>query len=196
MHTRHGYLKTCHYKHWLVDRRQQLWYAIAGKQYLREWINAIEMADTPERFGIVPLSSVDLQVPLQDPSDLKTFSPDLLCMARQMQCPLPPRPVQQRPEQRLFTKLYYEKYRSLVAINFRQFAEDWNMHASVKNGVMPKLPVHLRLYFKQFLFNSRLKDALQRCLAAYRIEDGLGFARCERHPRRDADSNAAAHASC
>ena len=196
VHTRHGYLKTCHYKHWLVDRRQQLWYAIAGKQYLREWINAIEMADTPERFGIVPLSSVDLQVPLQDPSDLKTFSPDLLCMARQMQCPLPPRPVQQRPEQRLFTKLYYEKYRSLVAINFRQFAEDWNMHASVKNGVMPKLPVHLRLYFKQFLFNSRLKDALQRCLAAYRIEDGLGFARCERHPRRDADSNAAAHASC
>jgi hypothetical protein len=196
-------LKTCHYKHWLVDRRQQLWYAIAGKQYLREWIKAIEMADTPERFGIVPLSSVDLQVPLQDPSDLKTFSPDLLCMARQMQCPLPPRPVQQRPEQRLFTKLYYEKYRSLVAINFRQFAEDWNMHASVKNGVMPKLPVHLRLYFKQFLFNSRqflfnsrLKDALQRCLAAYRIEDGLGFARCERHLRRDADSNAAAHASC
>jgi hypothetical protein len=63
-------LKTCHYKHWLVDRRQQLWYAIAGKQYLREWINAVEMADTPERFGIVPLSSVDLQVPLQleDPS--------------------------------------------------------------------------------------------------------------------------------
>ena len=111
--------------------------------------------------------------------------------------------MQQRPEQRLFTKLYYEKYRSLVAINFRQFAEDWNMHASVKNGVMPKLPVHLRLYFKQFLFNSRqflfnsrLKDALQRCLAAYRIEDGLGFARCERHLRRDADSNAAAHASC
>jgi hypothetical protein len=41
---------------------------IAGKQYLREWINAVEMADTPERFGIVPLSSVDLQVPLQDPS--------------------------------------------------------------------------------------------------------------------------------
>jgi hypothetical protein len=68
VHTRHGYLKTGHYKHWLVDRRQQLWYAIAGKQYLREWINAIEMADTPERFGIVPLSSVDLQVPLQDPS--------------------------------------------------------------------------------------------------------------------------------
>ena len=154
------------------------------------------MADTPERFGIVPLSSVDLQVPLQDPSDLKTFSPDLLCMARQMQCPLPPRPVQQRPEQRLFTKLYYEKYRSLVAINFRQFAEDWNLHASVKNGVMPKLPVHLKLYCKQFLFNSRLKDASQRCLAAYRIEDGLGFARYERHLRRDADSNAAAHASC
>ena len=161
MHTRHGYLKTCHYKHWLVDRRQQLWYAIAGKQYLREWINAIEMADTPERFGIVPLSSVDLQVPLQDPSDLKTLPPDLLYMARQMQCPLPPRPVQQRPEQRLFTKLYYEKYRSLVAINFRQFAEDWNMHASVKNRVMPKLPVHLRLYFKQFLFNSRLKEMLR-----------------------------------
>jgi hypothetical protein len=50
-------LKTGHYKHWLVDRRQQLWYAIAGKKYLPEWINALEMADTPERFGIVPLSS-------------------------------------------------------------------------------------------------------------------------------------------
>ena len=161
VHTRHGYLKTGHYKHWLVDRRQQLWYAIAGKQYLPEWINALEMADTPERFGIVPLSSVDLQVPLQDPSDLKTLPPDLLYMARQMQCPLPPRPVQQRPEQRLFTKLYYEKYRNLVAINFRQFADDWNMHASVKNRVMPKLPVHLRLYFKQFLFNSRLKEMLR-----------------------------------
>ena len=36
-----------------------------------------------------------------------------------------------------------------------------NVHASVKNGVMPKLPVHLRLYFKQFLFNSRLKDMLR-----------------------------------
>ena len=26
---------------------------------------------------------------------------------------------------------------------------------------MPKLPVHLRLYFKQFLFNSRLKEMLR-----------------------------------
>jgi hypothetical protein len=188
-------LKTGHYKHWLVDRRQQLWYAIGGKQYLPKWINALEMADTPERFGIVPLSSVDLQVPLQDPSDLKTLSPDLLYTARQMQCPLPPRPVQQRPEQRLSTKLYYEKYRILVAINFRQFADDSNMHASVKNGVMPKLPVHLRLYFKQFLFNSRLKEML-RSGASLLTESRTVFARCERHPRRDADSNAATHASC
>ena len=161
VHTRQGYVKTGHYKHWLVDRRQQLWYAIIGKQYSPQWINALEMADTPERFGIVPLSSVDLQVPLQDPDDLKMLSPDLRYMARQMQCPLPPRPVQQRPEQRLFTKLYYEKYRNLRAINFRRFADDWNVHASVKNGVMPKLPVHLRLYFKQFLFNSRLKEMLR-----------------------------------
>ena len=93
------------------------------------------MADTPERFGIVPLSSVDLQVPLQDPDDLKMLSPDLRYMARQMQCPLPPRPVQQRPEQRLFTKLYYEKYRNLRAINFRRFADDWNVHASVRTAL-------------------------------------------------------------
>ena len=65
------------------------------------------------------------------------------------------------PQARLSTKLYYEKYRSLVASNFRQFANDWNMHASVKNGVMPKLRVHLRLYFKKFLFNSRLKEMLR-----------------------------------
>ena len=41
VHTRQGYVKTGHYKHWLVDRRQQLWYAITGKQYLPQWINAL-----------------------------------------------------------------------------------------------------------------------------------------------------------
>jgi hypothetical protein len=39
VHTRHGYLKSCHYKHWLVDRRQQLWYAITSL-YCRQTIFA------------------------------------------------------------------------------------------------------------------------------------------------------------
>ena len=163
-HTRQGYPKTGHYKHWLIDRRQQLSYAISGRRYLPHWINALEMADTPESFGIVPLSSVDLQVPPQEPGDLKLLSRDQLYIARQMHCTLPPGPVQQRPEQRLFIQLYHDKFRSHgagAAINFRRFAEDWNMHASAKSGIMPKLPVHLRLYFKRFLFNSRLKDMLR-----------------------------------
>ena len=95
-------------------------------------------------------------VPLQDPKDLQALPRDLLYMARQMKCQLPPRPVQTRPEQRLFIQLY----RSLgsSANNFRRFADLWNTHTSAKDGVLPKLPVHLRLYWKRFLFNSRLKD--------------------------------------
>ena len=111
---RTNYPQVGHYDTWLVDELQGLVARNHGVLLYPSWSNTNDFADTPERFGLIPIHDMKLGDKLKKHMEKKKnvkLSKDLQYIAKETGVPVPLLPFIFAEEKKLFTKLVDEKLR-------------------------------------------------------------------------------------
>jgi len=143
-----------HYDTWLVDEIQRLNIKNHSVIVYPGWSNASDFADTPERFGTIPIHDKELDKKLRKHMNGKPkpkLTPDQAYAARKSCLPIPFAPVVRPSEMKLFENLYKKNK------DPNTMAMDWIDYVDDRKGIFPKLPSHLRQYEKTFKHNTEVK---------------------------------------
>ena len=167
---RAGFPRLGHYDTWLVDKLQELVERNHGKPLYAEWSSTSDYADTPEKFGTVPIYSEELGEALAERTaalrakDADAFAklkqnltPDQQYICAQSGTELPMLPVHGKAELNLFQKLALEQ----TQFDAEVMALEWCEHVDGAT-VFPKLPVYLRTHHEAWKKNQQVKDAVER----------------------------------
>ncbi|GMI52337.1 hypothetical protein ScalyP_jg7316 [Parmales sp. scaly parma] len=114
-----------------------------------DWSNTSEFKDTAERFGTIPIHTKDLGDALKAHMKDKTpfeLSRDMMYIANMTNVPVPFLSVNHPEEKKLFTNLMA----SSKNFDSEQMALDWIKYVDKDKQIYPKLPVYLRIYWKDY----------------------------------------------
>lgn len=145
-----GFPRFGHYDTWLVDDLQNLVMKNRGVLLYPAWSNSSDYADTPERFGVIPIHSAVLHEKLVERyeqlmskrKEPHEFTRNLAYVARKTEVPIPFVPVHSKEEISLFKSLVKpgEKF------DADQLALDWMNHVDPDKNIYPKYPAYIRTY--------------------------------------------------
>ena len=156
-----GYPKVGHYDTWLIDRLKLLTAKVMKKTIYESWTPSILYRDTPETFVTVAIHSEELGEKLDRHWNEKVnrekvkLTPDQKFYCSQTGVPLPFLPVDGAHEYSLFNKLLHDHK---GALDSHAIALLWIDHVD-GISIFPKIPAHLRTYYKHWERNVRIKSA-------------------------------------
>ena len=164
-----------HYDTWVVDCLQELLEYNTGKVLYHGWQSVCDFEDTDESFVLTPLHSADLQEALEvrvaelqkNPYFKLRFSSDVEFLSRAWGVPIPFLPVTGNEEYKLFSKLMLQKMKKFDA---EQMAMLWIEYVDGKS-IMPKLPVQLKTYHRDWERNRRIQAQQERAAPDMRLLD-------------------------
>ena len=158
---RDGYPKVGHYDTWLIDRLKLLSAKVLKKTIFKCWTPSIMYRDTPETFVTVAIHSKEIGERLTRhweadvDQDKVKLTRDQQFNCKQTDVPLPFLPVTGHAEKSLFSKILHERNGKLDS---NAIALEWIKHVDGVN-IFPKLPAQVRVYFKKWERNVRIKRA-------------------------------------
>jgi hypothetical protein len=135
-----------------------------GKLIYPSWQRVSDFRDTPESFVIVPIHGPELHKALVDKVEMlrsegfdEKYTGDVEHLRKGWDVPIPFLPAMAKEEFKLFSGLVLQ----MGGFAADDMALEWIKNVDGKKK-FPKLPAQLRMYYKSWERNTRIKEAAEK----------------------------------